>query len=79
MYDFDKCVYIVTMRCGENLSDSIYDNQVLCTPIKIMGIYENENNAIKIKNFFQKEADENGFGDCDKYYVEPWLVHKTRE
>lgn len=74
----NETIYIVTMRYGENLSDDIYDKQVLGTPIKIMGIYADENDAIRRRNSCQREADENGFGDCDRYYVESWLVHKPR-
>ena len=65
-----KTVYVVTMRCGEDLSDDWsqkYDRQ-------IMMICESKEGATWRRDLAAKECAENGFDDCQRFYVEPWAV-----
>lgn len=74
----DNPVYIITLYSGENakdISDDISsDNYIGFQSRKIMSVHQTKERAIKFKNRYQKEADENGFGDYDRYFVESCCV-----
>lgn len=66
----DKPVYVLVMRRG--LKEDIDDESLeRC----IMSIYSTEEDAIKVKENEERRAEAAGFGEYDKYYVEPWRVH----
>lgn len=68
--NWSTTVYVITMRHGENLSDDhseYYDRQ-------IMMICKDKDDAMRRRDRYAKECAENGFDDCEKFYVEPWVV-----
>lgn len=66
---FEKPVYIVVNRIGEDIND----DDIMRT---ILGIYSTEEDAVCRKELEERRAEKAGFGDCNKFYVESWLVHK---
>ena len=63
----DEPVYLVTCRVGEDKSERDSERVVL-------GVYLTEKRAVKRKKLEEKRVKEAGFDDCNKFYVEPWLV-----
>ena len=74
----DNPVYIVTFYGGEdakNISDDIgSDNYIGFQNRRIMSVYQTKEKAVRNKDRYQKEADENGFGDSHRYFVEAYCV-----
>lgn len=60
-------VYIVTNRIGENINDDDIMRAII-------GVYAVKEDAIRRK---EKEERETDFNDCNRFYVEPWLVRKA--
>lgn len=67
-------VYLVTLRYGENL---INDRRSYAYNTReIVGIYADEDKAIRRRDYEEKKSVDNEFGNCQKFYVEPWNVEE---
>ena len=73
-------VYVLTLYSGEdanNVSEDLNnDNYIGYKKRMFMSIRQTKEDAIELKERCQKYADENGFGDYDRYFVESWHVYE---
>ena len=67
-------VYIVTDYIG----DKTTEKEIMFEPKFIMGIYSTEDAAMRRKELEERRAEEAGFGDCNKFCVESWVVHESQ-
>lgn len=71
-------VYIVTLYRGENANEvnenKMSDNYIGFKDRVVMSIWNTKEKATKLKERFQEKANENGFGDEHKYFVETWVA-----
>lgn len=68
-------VYVVVDYFGDKTD---LKKEIMFEPRLIMGIYSTEDAAIRRKELEERRAEEAGFDDVNKFYIEPWVVHESQ-